>query len=87
MKSESIVSVIKLHNLMSTLFYVLFNLKWRRMIVTIMKLDNVSILVQSCESGLTAFMKRTASPTCCFGHLVVNDKHVVTIVNYDWLSL
>ena len=53
MKSESIVSVIKLHNLMSTLFYVLFNLKWRRMIVTIMKLDNVSVLVQSCSSGLT----------------------------------
>ena len=51
------------------------------------KLDDVSVLIQSCESGFTAFMKRTASPTCCFGDLVVNDKHVVTIVNYDWLSL
>ena len=51
------------------------------------KLDDVSVLIQSCKSGLTAFMKRTASPTCCFANLVVNDKHVVTIVNYDRLSL
>ena len=53
------------------------------------KLDNASVLIQSCKSGLTAFITRPASPTCCIatiGHLV-NDKHVVTIVNYDWLSL
>ena len=53
------------------------------------KLDDVSVLIQSCDTSFAPFITRTASPTCCIatiGHLV-NDKHVVTIVNYDWLSL
>ena len=57
-----------------------------------MKPDNVSILIQSCDSGLTAFITRSASPTCCFrpfGDLVTFNMlniHVVTTINYHRVS-
>ena len=51
--------------------------------------DNVSSLVQSCKSGLTAFEKRTASPSCCIVRLkhLLNNIHVITAVNNGWISL
>ena len=73
-------------------FLCLFSLRWRRMIMNTMKPDNVSILIQSCDSGLTAFITRSASPTCCFrpfGDLVTFNMlniHVVTTINYHRVS-
>ena len=69
-------------------FQILFLWKWRKMIVITKKLDNVSVLVRSCNTGLTAFITRTASPTCGFeqcGHLI-SHVHVVISVNYHWIS-
>ena len=54
------------------------------------RLGNVSVLVQSYYSGLTSkgsFGTGTASPICRFNKHLLNDIHVVMIVNYDWLSL
>ena len=51
--------------------------------------DNVSILIQSYDTGLTPFITRTASPTCCVTVLflqIMSDVHEIISVDYHWIS-
>ena len=50
--------------------------------------DNVSVLVQSCDTGLTTFITKTASPTVCFAiFLPCSDILEAISVNYHRISM
>ena len=49
--------------------------------MTIRKLDNVSVLVQSCDSGPTTFITRTASPTSLLVTLNMLKIHKIAAIN------
>ena len=61
------------------------NRRW--MIMLIRKLDDVSILCENSGSTVIGIGgKWAASPHCIFDGFLLNDIHVVPIVNNNWLS-
>ena len=50
--------------------------------------DNQSVLEQSCDTGLTTFITRTASPTVCFAIFLSSSNVLETIsINYHRISM